>query len=80
MQTASAEITPLDGSAERYLDDREAASILGVSTGHLRNLRVRGGGPRFYRLGSRSIRYLVADLHRWARARPATSTSDRVAA
>lgn len=69
------------GSAERFLDDEEAAAILGVSPGHIRNLRVRGGGPVFYRPpGTRIVRYLASDLHAWMRSLPATSTSERAAA
>lgn len=28
----------------------------------LRSWRLRGGGPRFYRLGRRTVRYLAADV------------------
>ena len=40
---------------------REAAQRLGLATGTLCNLRSRGGGPAFVRLG-RAIRYAVEDL------------------
>ena len=42
-------------------DTRAAAAYLGVASGTLRNLRSRGRGPVFYRIG-RSIVYRRVDL------------------
>ncbi len=60
-----------------YLVTREAASLLRVSEKHLRNLRVRGGGPPFSRLGeaSKGVRYNRQALLDWAASRTAISTS-----
>lgn len=64
----------------RYIDDETAAAVLGLSASYLRKLRVYGGGPRFYTLGAKAIRYRESDLHSWAEGRAATSTSERAAA
>ncbi len=52
-----------------------AAKRLNVSESYLNQLRVRGGGPKFLRLG-RSIRYRDEDLAAWAEAGAASSTSE----
>jgi predicted DNA-binding transcriptional regulator AlpA len=60
----------------KLLRTREAAELLSLSARHLEDLRLKGGGPRFVRLGARAVRYAPADLASWCRARLATSTSD----
>lgn len=64
---------------DRFVDDGEAGEILGLSRSYLRQLRLRGGGPRFSSFG-RAIRYSLAGLYEWAASKSATSTSDREAA
>lgn len=61
---------------DRYVDDAEAGEILGLSRSYLRQLRLKGGGPRFCSFG-RAIRYSVAELHAWATSKSASSTSER---
>ena len=66
---------------ERFVDEKVIAELLHVSTGYLANLRYRGGGPKYYSLGSkpgrgRCIRYKVSDALVWAESRTATSTSE----
>lgn len=63
---------------DRYVDDAEAAEILGVSRSYLRQLRCKGGGPPFASFG-RAVRYSIATLHGWAASKLATSTSTREA-
>lgn len=65
---------------DRYLDDQEAAAILGLSRSYLRKLRVTGGGPQYRALAPRAIRYRIADLHAWADGHIELSTSERAAA
>ena len=60
---------------DRYIDDREAADMLGLSRAYLRNLRVSGGGCRFSKFG-RAVRYRVGDLLAWANDNSASSTSE----
>lgn len=67
-------MTP-SGTSSRFLDTQEAAGHLGLSVSWLNQLRHRGGGPRYYRLG-RSIRYLHEDLQAWASTQCFVSTAD----
>ena len=58
-----------------YLNTREAAEHLGLSTRTLDRYRVSGDGPMFLKFGGR-VRYLVEDLDAWVRTRRRRSTSD----
>ena len=51
----------------RYLKDYEAAKVLGLCVGHLRNLRCKGKGPPVTRFG-RACRYNWRTLLAWAEA------------
>lgn len=62
---------------EAYLNTRDAARYLGLSASLLNKLRVRGGGPAFFRMpGVRRVLYRLADLHAWASNGRRLSTSD----
>ncbi len=65
---------------DRLFSENEAASFLGYSIRALQNWRVRGGGPKFIRVSSRSIRYRRRDLIEWAEARLQSNTSEGAAA
>lgn len=67
--------SPTIAREDRYIDDREAAEMLGLSRAYLRNLRVSGGGCRFSKFG-RAVRYRVGDLLAWANDNSASSTSE----
>ncbi len=62
-----------------YLDsmitETEAARFLGYTVRALQNWRVRGGGPKFVKVSSRSIRYRRRELIDWAESLMVTSTS-----
>lgn len=45
----------------------EVAERLRMSVGHLANLRVTGGGPRFIKMG-RKVRYPLAEIEAFERA------------
>lgn len=49
-------------NAERFVDEHEAAQILSISENTLRRWRWRCTGPPYVRIGSRAIRYKIADL------------------
>lgn len=70
------------GSAEldRYVDDVQAARILGLSASYLRKIRVIGGGPRYSKISARAVRYKVRDLVAWADSKAKNSTSELAAA
>lgn len=57
------------------LDTRAAADFLGVSARTLEGFRVRGGGPRFVKIGG-AVRYRLASLEKYLRHQERTSTSD----
>jgi predicted DNA-binding transcriptional regulator AlpA len=67
-------IAGADAPAERLLTTTEASLALGVSPAFLANLRVKGGGPRFFKLGH-AVRYSREQLIEWARGRERASTS-----
>ncbi|MFL0418411.1 helix-turn-helix transcriptional regulator [Sphingomonas sp. 179-A 4D3 NHS] len=53
--------------------------MLGLSPATLRNMRVKGDGPPFVKMG-RAVRYREEDLRDWVAARVVGSTSQRVPA
>ena len=63
--------------AERtiYLDTRQAAKLLGLSSKTLSRYRVSGDGPVFHKFGT-LIRYRREDLEAWTESRRRASTSD----
>jgi hypothetical protein len=54
---------------DRSLDTHAAARLLGLSPLGLADLRRKGGGPPFYRVGRRAVRYRLGDLRAWIAAR-----------
>ncbi len=66
-----------DLSPDRLLSRDEVEVLFGISRRYLEVSAVRGDGPPMIRVGSRMVRYRVADLREWLDARRVTSTSDR---
>jgi predicted DNA-binding transcriptional regulator AlpA len=62
---------------DRLISEPLAADFIGYSVRALQNWRVRGGGPKFVRVSSRSVRYRRRDLITWAEQRLVANTSDR---
>jgi len=60
---------------DTLVDERQAASLLCYSVRALQNWRHRGGGPRFVKVSSRSVRYRRADLTAWVNERIVSNTS-----
>ena len=58
------------------ITEKDAAAFLNLTDRTMQAMRQRGGGPRYYFLSSRCLRYRRIDLHSWAQARVRTSTSD----
>lgn len=58
------------------LSIEEAAAVLGISRGHMANMRVNGTGPAFVKLGSRTVRYDRWDLENWLLTMKRRSTSE----
>jgi predicted DNA-binding transcriptional regulator AlpA len=65
----------LDRQTTTVLDTRAAADFLGVSPRTLEGMRVRGGGPRFVKIGG-AVRYRLASLEDYLQRQERTSTSD----
>lgn len=71
-------LSPL-GALPRFLTTAEAAQVLRCAPATLTTWRVRGGGPRFRKIGAarRLVRYSLSDLVAFAEAAPSMrSTSD----
>jgi predicted DNA-binding transcriptional regulator AlpA len=66
-----------DLNPDRLLSRDEVEVLFGISRRYLEVSAVRGDGPPMIRVGSRMVRYRVADLREWLDARRVTSTSDR---
>ena len=49
----------------KLLTPEQAASFLNVSQATLENYRRKAIGPKYHRLGHRTIRYLQSDLEAW---------------
>ncbi|WP_202526126.1 helix-turn-helix domain-containing protein [Sneathiella litorea] len=60
------EITENQVYYDSLINERVAADFLGYTVRALQNWRVRGGGPDFVKVSSRSIRYRRRDLIAWA--------------
>ncbi len=67
---------PIPSDPTALLFQAEAAHLLGLSPRTLEAMRVRGGGPVFYAIGRRSIRYQRSDVIAWREMRRRASTSD----
>jgi excisionase family DNA binding protein len=61
------------------LSVKDAANYVPCGVSTLNKLRVKGGGPRFIKLGGRVL-YDTRDLDQWIEANKYASTSDRLAA
>lgn len=49
---------------EKYLNEKQTAELLGISTSWLRNARCNGNGPGYITIG-RAVRYSWGELMRW---------------
>jgi predicted DNA-binding transcriptional regulator AlpA len=78
-----AEVTQniLSTTAGRLLDEKEAATLLGLSHRTLQAWRLKGGGPPYIKMSARAVRYSVRDLTTWVvlHSRSHTSSGAEVA-
>jgi predicted DNA-binding transcriptional regulator AlpA len=54
----------------------QAAHFLGLKPNTLEKFRIVGGGPIFFKLTPRCVRYRTSDLLEWVESKARTSTSD----
>lgn len=60
---------------DQLINEQIAAEFLGYTVRALQNWRLRGGGPKFVKVSSRSIRYRRWELIAWSEAHMVSSTS-----
>ena len=58
------------------IPETEAADFLDLTPRSMQAMRQRGGGPPFFRLSARSVKYTRFRLKRWYDSRLRSSTSD----
>lgn len=63
----------------KVLSEVEAAPYVGLAIPTLQQMRVKGNGPAFLKLG-RAVRYRQSDLDEWLEKRVVRSTSDAAVA
>ncbi len=65
----------------RFLDTKELADILGMHPSTADHLRLRGGGPRYFKpAGTRRVFYSEKDVLLWMLSGARQSTCEAVAA
>jgi predicted DNA-binding transcriptional regulator AlpA len=67
---------PPAAASEVLLTPKQAAKLFNLSTSWLAKQRHKGGGPPYVKLGG-AVRYRLADLQLWMKARLRLSTSER---
>jgi len=59
---SKAETNVIQQNPEKHITEREAAEFLGFAMNTLAHWRMKGGGPKFIKYKSGSIRYKVSAL------------------
>ena len=62
-----------------FLTTEEVATMLKIGKSTLEQMRLKGGGPRFFKFGPRAIRYRIADIVAWGKTYSSTSEYERAA-
>jgi excisionase family DNA binding protein len=60
----------------RFLTTAQAASVLGFHASYLAKARLTGSGPRYLKIGGRSVRYRRSDIDAWLADKTRFSTSE----
>lgn len=55
----------------------ELAARLGVTVNNLAQMRFRGTGPRYVKVGAKTIRYRESDVEEWLESRTRIETAGR---
>ncbi len=69
-------LVDVDFHPEELVNTKELAAWLGVSVQFLEIGRTRGYGPKFVRITEKLVRYRVADVVEWLKARTHASTAE----
>lgn len=59
-----------------FISETQAASFLSLSRRTLQQYRMRGGGPKYFRLSPRCLRYQRQELKEWAERNAANKTAE----
>lgn len=54
-----------NGLSQGFFTEKEAAAFLGFSPRALQNWRMRGGGPKYFKVSTRAVRYRQRELVEW---------------
>lgn len=65
---------------EELFRPAELAAYLGTTTGALAQMRYRGVGPKFIKLGAKAVRYSLTDVNAWLAANTMQCTSEKATA
>jgi predicted DNA-binding transcriptional regulator AlpA len=55
----------VQSQGDRLLTSREVGAWVGLTPAALSQLRFKGRGPKFRRLGPRTVRYVQSDVQAW---------------
>lgn len=66
-------------ATQKYLTTSQVGELLGLSTGALAQMRFKGTGPLYVKLGGRSVRYRQDDVEQWIEERIRRRTDERTA-
>lgn len=55
----------LDEEKPVFFNTAQAAAYCGMSKGTFDRYRLRGEGPKYHRIGRKTVRYLKEDLDEW---------------
>lgn len=61
-------------TTDRLMTATEAGELVAMTTGALAQLRFTGAGPKFVKLGARSVRYRREDIEEWVTGHVRTRT------
>ncbi len=60
----------------KFLNQKQVADILGVSTKLMERMRWRGGGPLYRKIGG-NVRYELADVLAWVDSKPKKASTSQ---
>lgn len=61
---------------EKLIDDREVSRLTGIPRKTLQNMRLKGGGPHYIKIG-KNCRYRPSEIENWLKDNTRRTTSDR---
>jgi predicted DNA-binding transcriptional regulator AlpA len=67
---------PAGADAGPLLTTEQAAALIGFHPSYLAKARLSGTGPRFLKIGPRSVRYRRSDIDAWLAGKLRISTAD----